>query len=166
MDPLTLIHVILSLVGIAAGLVVVAAMIAGRNLVTMTAIFLWTTVLTSVTGYFFRVHKVLPSHIVGAISLVLLAVALYAWYGRRLAGGWRRTYAITAVLALYLNCFVLVVQLFLKVPALHALAPTGTETPFKISQLVLLIVFLVLTVAAAIKFREPVGQLTTRSRAA
>ena len=165
MDPLTLIHVILSLVGIASGLIVVAAMIAGRNLVTMTAIFLWTTVLTSITGYFFRVHKVLPSHIVGAISLVLLAVALYAWYGRRLAGGWRRTYAITAVLALYLNCFVLVVQLFLKVPALHALAPTGTETPFKISQLVLLIVFLVLTVSAAIKFREPVAQ-ATRLRAA
>jgi hypothetical protein len=165
MDPLTLIHVILSLVGIAAGLVVVAAMIGGKNLISMNVIFLWTTVLTSVTGYFFPVHKVLPSHIVGAISLVLLAVALFAWYGRHLAGGWRRTYAITAVLALYFNCFVLVVQLFLKVPALHALAPTGTETPFKISQLVLLIVFLVLTVAAAIKFREPMAQ-SARLRAA
>ncbi len=150
----TLFHVLISLIGIASGFVVVFGLIAGKQVNGWTPLFLWTTVLTSATGYLFPVHKLLPSHIVGAISLVLLGVALYALYSRRLAGGWRRTYAITSVLALYLNFFVLVVQLFLKVPALHALAPTQTEPAFKLTQLVVLVLFLSFTVLAAIKFRQ------------
>jgi hypothetical protein len=152
----TLFHVLISLIGIASGFVVVFGLIAGKQINGWTPLFLWTTVLTSATGYLFPVHKLLPSHIVGAISLLLLGAALYALYSRRLAGGWRRTYAITSVLALYLNFFVLVVQMFLKVPALHALAPTQTEPAFKLTQLVVLVLFLSFTVLAAIKFRpEP-----------
>jgi hypothetical protein len=97
-----------------------------------------------VTGYGFPFLHLLPSHVVGAISLVVLAVAIYARYARHLAGGWRGTYVIGAVIALYLNVFVLVVQSFLKVPALHALAPTQSEPPFAVAQLVVLVLFLVL----------------------
>src|SRR6267154_5971085 len=112
----TLIHVIISLVGIGSGLLVLFGMFGGKRLDGMTALFLVTTVLTSVTGYLFPFEHLLPSHIVGGISLVVLAVALLARYYFRLAGGWRRTYVLTAVMALYLNVFVLVVQSFLKVP--------------------------------------------------
>jgi hypothetical protein len=105
-----------------------------------------------VTGYFFPVHKFMPSHAVGIVSLIVLAIALLARYRYSLAGGWRRTYAIAAVVAQYLNFFVLIVQLFLKVPALHALAPTGTEPPFQIVQLTALVLFVVLGTRAAMKF--------------
>jgi hypothetical protein len=116
-----------------------------------------TTVLTSVSGFFFPFHGFLPSHGVGIISLLVLAVAIFARYGRHLAGGWRRTYAITAMIALYLNVFVLIVQAFRKVPALEAMAPTQSEPPFKITQLVVLLIFIALTIAAAIRFRsEPI----------
>ena len=104
------------------------------------------------TGYFFPRDHILPSHIVGGISLVLLAIAIYARYSRHLAGGWRRTYVISSVIALYLNVFVLVVQLFEKVPALHALAPKGSEPPFAIVQAVVLASFVVLTIRAVKKF--------------
>jgi hypothetical protein len=87
------------------------------------------------------------------VSLIVLAGAIFALYVRRLAGPWRRIYAISAVIALYLNFFVLIVQMFLKVPALKALAPTQSEPPFQITQLVALALFLLLTVLAAIKFR-------------
>jgi len=149
----TLFHVAISLVGIASGFVVAFGLLAGKQVNGWTPWFLWTTVLTSATGFLFPVHKLLPSHIVGIISLVLLGVAIFALCSRHLEGAWRRIYAITAVLALYLNFFVLVVQLFLKVPALHALAPTQTEPAFKLTQLVVLVFFLSLTVLAAIKFR-------------
>jgi hypothetical protein len=149
----TLFHVALSLVAIGSGFVVVFGLLASKRLNGWTPWFLWTTVLTSVTGFLFPVHKFLPSHAVGIISLILLAVAIYALYGRHLAGAWSRIYAVNAVLALYLNFFVLLVQLFEKVPALKALAPTQSELPFKVTQLTALTVFLLLTIFAAIKFR-------------
>jgi len=124
MDWLTLLHVLISLIGIVTGLVVLADMIANRYRSGWTAWFLLFTVLTSVTGFiFFHDDHLTPAQIFGIISLVVLAVALYALYGRRLAGGWRGAYVVTATIALYLNCFVLVVQTFAKVPALAAIAP-------------------------------------------
>lgn len=153
LSAFTLFHVLLSLVGIFSGFIIVYGLINSRRLNGWTSIFLWSTVLTSVTGYFFPFHKLLPSHILGAISLITMAVAIYARYTRGLAGGWRRTYVVTAVLALYFNVFVLIVQLFAKVPALHELAPTQSETPFKAAQLVALLVFLVLGYLSAKNFR-------------
>jgi hypothetical protein len=149
----TIFHVALSLIGIFAGFIAVFGLLASRLLPGWTRWFLVTTFLTSVTGYFFPVHKLLPSHVVGLISLILLSVALYALYSKKLAGGWRRTYTITAVLSLYLNFFVLIVQLFEKVPALKALAPTQTEMPFKVAQLTALIIFVLLTILSAVRFR-------------
>jgi hypothetical protein len=118
-----------------------------------TALFLVSTIATSVTGFLFPVQQLLPSHVVGIISLALLAVAVVARFPLRLIGIWRRIYVFTAVLALYLNFFVLIVQSFLKVPALHTEAPTQSELPFVIAQLVALTLFGVLAVVAAIKFR-------------
>jgi uncharacterized membrane protein len=113
-------------------------------------------VATSVTGFLFPFHRFLPSHAVDIKSLILLAIAIYALYGLHLAGAWRRIYAVTAVLALYLNVFVLIAQLFAKVPALKALAPTQSEAPFKEAQLAALVAFVVLTILAAVRFRgEP-----------
>lgn len=154
LEIFTIFHVALSLIGILAGFVVAYGLLTANRLDVWTKVFLWTTVLTSVTGYFFPVHKLLPSHILGAISLVVLALCIYARYSRKLVGGWSRTYAITAVMALYLNVFVLVVQLFEKVPALHALAPTQTEEPFKITQLVVWLAFVVIGILAATRFRQ------------
>ena len=122
-DPLTIFHLAISLGAILIGLPVLAAMMKGQTPVTSTAIFLGLTVLTSVSGFLFKNDSVTPAMITGVISLLVLAVALFAIYGRRLAGRWRTTYVITAVLALYLNVFVLVIQSFLKIPALHDLAP-------------------------------------------
>jgi hypothetical protein len=150
----TLFHVALSLAGIVAGFIVVFGLLKSKLVNHWTPVFLWTTVLTSVTGFLFPVHKFLPSHAVGIISLLVLALAIYALYGRRLTGGWCRTYAISAVISLYLNFFVLIAQLFLKVPALKALAPTQTEMPFKVTQLVALAIFVLLGVVSAIKFKE------------
>lgn len=153
-ETFTLVHVIISLVAIVSGLIVLFGMIAGKSLEALTGLFLATTVLTSVTGFGFPFVHVTPAIVVGVISLLLLAIALLARYGRHLAAGWRRAYVITASIALYLNCFVLVVQSFLKVPALHALAPTQKEPPFAIAQLVVLVLFVLLTVKAAKNFRE------------
>jgi len=148
MTTLTFVHVVISLVGILSGLVVLFGLIAGKGLDGWTALFLVTTVATNLTGYMFPFHKLLPSHVVGGISLVVLAIAILARYSRHLAGGWRRTYVISAVIALYLNVFVLIVQLFEKVPALNALAPTQSEPPFKITQVVVMAVFVVLGILA------------------
>jgi len=123
-DPLTLFHTAISLAAIAAGLMALAAMLKGQTPVTLTGVFLGLTVLTSVTGFLFHNDKVTPGMVIGAISLIVLAVALFALYGRHLAGRWRTAYVITATLALYLNVFVLVIQSFIKVPPLHALAPS------------------------------------------
>ena len=148
------IYVVLSLIGIATGFVVMFALIKAKQLNGWNTWFLWTTIATSVTGYMFPFHKLLPSHIVGALSLVALALAVFALYKRRLAGAWRRTYAITSVVALYFNVFVLIAQLFEKVPALRVLAPTQSEAPFKVTQLVVLVAFVLLGIFAAKRFRN------------
>lgn len=152
LSTFTLFHVILSLVGIATGLIVAYGLVTGKRFDAWTAIFLLFTVLTSLTGFLFPFTHLLPSHIVGILSLVMLAVGIFARYPRRLEGAWRRIYVICAMVALYLNCFVLVVQMFLKVPALHAMAPKGNEPPFLIAQLLLLAVFVGLTIVAARRF--------------
>jgi hypothetical protein len=150
----TVVHVLLSLIGILAGFVVVYGLITAKRLDGWTATFLWTTILTSVTGFLFPFHKLLPSHILGILSLIALAIAVFARYHRRLAGGWNRAYAISAVIALYFNVFVLVAQLFQKVPALKALAPTQSEPPFKIAQLAVLIIFVLIGIFSAVRFRS------------
>jgi hypothetical protein len=154
MTTLTFVHVVLSLIGIFAGFFVVLGLLTSKRLDGWTALFLASTVATSVTGFFFPFHGFLPSHAFGILSLIVLPVAMFARYGRHLAGGWRRTYVITAMIALYLNVFILIVQLFEKVPALRALAPTQSEPPFKVTQLVVLALFVALTILAAKKFRD------------
>ena len=131
LSTFTLVHVIISLIGIASGIVVVYGFLTRKRLNGWTAIFLLTTVLTSATGFLFPVEHLLPSHIVGIISLVLLAIAIVTRYA--LQGAWVRTYIVTAMIALYLNCFVAVVQSFEKSPALKALAPTQKEPPFLVA---------------------------------
>ncbi|OLB36738.1 MAG: hypothetical protein AUH11_10325 [Acidobacteria bacterium 13_2_20CM_57_17] len=148
----TLFHVALSLVGILSGFVVLAGFLSAKRSNGWTAVFLVTTVLTSVTGFLFPFHKFLPSHAVGIVSLIVLAVAIPALYVFRLAGPWRLTYVIGSVIALYLNVFVLVAQLFMKVPALKALAPTQSEPPFLGTQVVVMLVFIVLGVFAGKRF--------------
>jgi hypothetical protein len=149
----TTVHVIISLIGIVSGLIVLGGLLSGRLLTPWNGLFLITTVLISVTGFGFPNTKVTPGIILGVLSLIVLAIAIFALYGRHLQGSWRRTYVITAMIALYFNVFVLVAQLFEHVPAIHALAPTQTEAPFKIAQLLLLVVFAVMIGAAAKKSR-------------
>ena len=151
---LTKIHVVISLMGILTGVVVLIGLISGRRFNGWTAWFLVTTVATSVTGFFFPFHGVTPGIIVGIISLLLLAVAIFARYFRRFVGAWRWIYVVTAMIALYLNVFVLIAQLFQKVPSLKALAPTQTELPFLVAQLSTLLIFVVLTIAATLRFRS------------
>jgi len=162
MTTYTLVHVLISLVGILSGFVVLFGLLAAKPLRGWTALFLATTVATSATGFGFPFERLLPSHIVGILSLMVLAVAMFARYVRNLAGAWRKVYVVTAVLALYLNVFVLVVQAFLKVPALKEIAPTQAEPPFKFTQLIVLVIFIVLAIAAAIRFRgAPVSTSTS-----
>lgn len=150
----TLIHVLISVLGIVAGLVVIGGLMAGARLDGWTAFFLLTTILTSATGFFFPADKVTPAHAVGVISLVVLAVCLLSRYGKQLAGKWRGTYVVTAVVAVYLNVFVLVVQLFVKTPPLAQLAPTQAEPPFAVTQGLVLLVFVALGWAALRGFRQ------------
>jgi len=149
----TTLHVLISLVAIASGLIVLLAMIANRRLDGLTAFFLVTTILTSVTGFFFHSKAFGPPHIVGVISLVVLAASLFALYVRKLAGVWRPVYVVTAVLALYLNCFVLVVQAFQKIAVLNAFAPTGSEPPFAAAQGATLVLFVILGFLAVRRYR-------------
>ena len=155
MDALTFIHVLLSLIGIVSGFVVLAGMFDSRRQESWTALFLITTVATSVTGFLFPFTKLLPSHIFGIISLVVLAIALAARYSFRLKDSWRWIYVVTALFALYLNVFVLVAQAFLKVPPLKALAPTGSEPPFLVAQAIVLAFFVYVGTRAAMRFRPP-----------
>jgi hypothetical protein len=140
----TTVHVIISLIGIVSGVIVLFGMLSSKRLDGWTALFLATTVLTSVTGFFFHSAHIMPSHVVGAISLIILAVALVALYGFRLVGAWRWIYVVGAVAALYFNVFVGVVQAFQKLAFLQPLAPTQSEPPFAIAQVVVLAVFLIL----------------------
>jgi hypothetical protein len=148
----TTLHVIISLVAILAGLVVLGAMLVDRQIDAWTGGFLILTIVTSVTGFFFHSKAIGPPHIVGVISLVVLAVALFALYVRHLAGPWRTVYVVSAVLALYLNCFVGVVQAFQKLPFLKVLAPTQTEPPFLAAQGATLLLFVVLGFLALRRF--------------
>ena len=149
----TLFHVALSLVGTFAGLVVAGGLVAGKRLDGWTGVFLATTVATSLTGFGFPFVTFLPSHAVAIISLVVLPVAIVARYVKRLAGAWRGIYVVAAVLALYLNVFVLLAQLFLRLPALIALAPTQKEPPFLLTQTLVLALFVWLGFAAVKGFR-------------
>ena len=137
----TLIHVVLSLLGIITGLVVVGGLIAGERFNGWTGVFFATTVLTSVTGFGFPFGTVLPSHIVGGVSVVVLAVAFAARYWKHLTGPWRWMFVSATVIALYLNVFVLLVQLFQKTPGLIAVAPTQGAPAFVVTQLIVLVLF-------------------------
>lgn len=150
----TLVHVLLSLIGIGSGLIILFGLIARKQLDRWTALFLATTLLTSVTGFAFPFHGLTPAHVLGVISLLALALAIPALYVFRLAGKWRRTYIVSSSIAIYLNSFVGVVQAFQKVPALKAMAPTQSEAPFVVAQLSVLVICSGLGALAAIKFRE------------
>lgn len=153
MRTFTIVHVIISFIAIGSGFVVLVGLLTGRRLDRWTALFLISTLATSVTGFLFPFHQFTPALGVGIISLVLLAVAVFGRYSRHLAGAWRWIYVVTALVALYLNVFVLIVQSFQRVPVLKAMAPTQTETPFVIAQAFALVLFVVLTIFAAIRFR-------------
>ncbi|MGA7242432.1 MAG: hypothetical protein WBX19_04575 [Terracidiphilus sp.] len=149
----TYLHVYISLIAIGAGLIVVYGMIAAKRLPLLTSIFLITTALTSLTGFLFPFKGVTPGIVVGILSLIVLVLAVIARRRSTASTAWRGTYVISAILALYFNIFVLIVQSFEKIPALHALAPTQSEMPFKLAQLATLIVIIALTTAAFKKYR-------------
>jgi len=149
----TLLHTVLSLVGIVAGLVVAGALATGTRLHRWAAVFVVTTVLANASGFGFPFVKLLPSHIVGAVSLVVLAAVIVADNVKHLAGTWRTTYAVGVVLATYLNVFVLVAQLFKRIPVLFVAAPTQSEPPFALTQGFVLALFVWLGVAAVKGFR-------------
>ena len=155
----TLLHVVITLVAIGSGLMVVGGMFASHKLPGTTALFLFTTALTSLTGFLFPIHGFTPALGVGIVACVILAVALFALYKERLVGPWRWIYAITAAVSLYLNVFVLVVQSFVKVSALNALAPTQTEPPFAVTQAAVLAIFVLITLIAVIKFQPSKAQM-------
>ena len=149
----TLVHTVISIVAIAAGLVVVRGLIAGVRIDGCTGIFLVTTALTSVTGFFFPFTKLLASHWVGVISLIILPFVIAARYWKHLRGAWRGIYVVGTVLVLYLNFFILNVQLFRRISALIVAAPKQTEPPFVLTQLLVLALFAWLGFAAFRRFR-------------
>jgi hypothetical protein len=158
LETFTLVHVVVSLIGIAAGIFVLVGLLGSRMVPGWTAVFLLFTILTSATGFLIPPllsDKLLPSHIIGALSLVLLAIACLALYGQKLAGAWRWIYVLTAMISLYLNVFVLVIQSFLKIGPLHALAPSvpPSEPPFAVVQGIVLIFFVVAIIGAIRRFR-------------
>ena len=154
----TMVHVIISLIGIASGIIVMFGLLGSNRMPGMTAIFLLFTILTSATGFLIPpllTEKLLPSHMVGILSLVLLAIACIALYAMKLSGPWRWIYVVTAMASLYLNVFVLVIQSFLKIPALHALAPSvpPSEPPFAVIQGIVLVFFIIVIIGAVRRFR-------------
>jgi hypothetical protein len=156
----TIVHVLISLVGIFTGLIVLFGMLAGNRLDGWTKWFLITTILTSVTGFFFPFHGFTPAIALAIMSLFVLAIAIFARCSRQLAGHWRWIYVICSVTALYFNVFVGIVQSFEKIPALQAMAPTQTEPPFKLTQLVVLALFILLGIVAVIRFRPEPARAT------
>jgi hypothetical protein len=160
MVPFVVVHVLISLIGIASGFVVLFGLLEGKRMDGLAAVFLLFTVLTSVTGFMLPAPKLMPSHIGGTISLVFLAAAILARYKYPMAGSWRRRYVITATVSQYLNVFVLTAVLFPRVPALKAMAPTESEPPFLIAQTVCLLFFVLLGVLATIKFRPMAAAAT------
>ncbi len=147
----TALHVLISLTGLLSGAVALLAMLKNQPARIWTATFLISTIATSVTGFLFHT-KFGPAHVIGVISLAVLAVAVAALYGFKLAGRSRWVYVVTATMSLYLNVFVAVVQAFQKVPVLHAFAPSQTEPPFAIVQGVVLVAFVALAVLALRRF--------------
>lgn len=145
-------HVALSLIGILAGMVVLLGMFGSKPLNAVTALFLVTTILTSLTGFLFPFKGVTPGIVIGILSIIVLILAIFARYVFHYSGAWRSTYVVSSVIALWFNVFVFIVQSFEKIPVIHALAPTQTEPPFKITQLVVLIAFIVLGIRAVKKF--------------
>jgi hypothetical protein len=157
LSTFVLVHVIISLVGIVAGFIVMFGMLGSNRMPGMTALFLLLTILTNATGFLIPpllFEKLLPSHMIGVLSLILLAIACYALYGARLSGSWRWIYVLTALLAQYFNVFVLVIQSFLKVGPLHALAPSvpPSEPPFAIAQGIVLVFFIIVIIGAIRRF--------------
>ena len=150
---LTLFHVVISLIGLIAGFIVLFSLIASKQLKGWTAVFLWATLATSLTGFLFPVHKFLPSHAVGTLSVVVLGFAFLALYRSHLSGVWRQVFVIASAVTLYFNTFVAIVQCFKHIPALQALAPTQSEPPFLATQLIFLLLFIVLGVTATRRFR-------------
>jgi hypothetical protein len=151
----TLVHVVISLVGIVSGLFVMSGLLGSHRMPGWTALFLLTTILTSATGFLFPFTHLLPSHMIGMLSLVLLAIACIALYGMKLSGAWRWIYVVTALLSLYFNVFVLVIQSFLKIPALTALAPGNPPSGpvFAVVQGLVLLFFVIVIIGAARRFR-------------
>ena len=149
------VHVIISLIAIVSGIIVMFGLLTSKRMPGLTAIFLLFTILTSATGFLFPFEKLLPSHMIGILSLVLLAIACVALYGMKLSGAWRSVYVVTAMTSLYLNIFVLIIQAFLKVPTLHALAPSvpPSEPPFAIIQGIVLVFFVIVIIGAVRRFR-------------
>jgi hypothetical protein len=157
LSTFTMVHVIISLIGIVSGILVMFGLLGSNRMPGMTALFLLTTILTSATGFLFPFTVLLPSHMIAILSLVLLAIACLALYGMKLSGAWRWIYVVTALISLYLNVFVLVIQSFLKVPVLHALAPSvpPSEPPFAVVQGLVLLFFIIVIVGAVRRFRPP-----------
>jgi hypothetical protein len=149
----TLLHVVITLIAIGSGLIVVGGMFASHKLPGTTALFLFTTALTSLTGFLFPIHGFTPALGVGIVACVILAFALVALYKEGLVGAWRPIYVVTAIVSLYLNVFVLVAQSFMKVSGLNALAPTQSEPPFAITQGVVLVIFIMIALIAVVRFR-------------
>jgi hypothetical protein len=155
LSTFTTVHVIISLIGIVSGIIVMFGLLGSNRMPGLTAIFLLFTILTSATGFLFPFTQLLPSHMIGILSLVLLAIACIALYGMKLSGAWRWVYVVTAMTSLYLNVFVLIVQSFLKVGPLHALAPSvpPSEPPFAIVQGIVLVFFAIVIIGAVRRFR-------------
>jgi len=159
----TLIHVVISLIGIVSGLIVLFGMFGGKRLDGITALFLATTALTSLTGLGFPFEHVTPGIILAILSLIVLAIAIPARYSFHMVGKWRSFYVVTAVIALYFNCVALIGQSFLKIPELHALAPKGNEPPFTIAEGILLVLFIVAGVLAVKKFHPDATMTAVRA---
>jgi hypothetical protein len=148
-------HVIISIIAIVAGIIVMFGLLGSNRMPGLTAIFLLFTILTSATGFLFPFERLLPSHMIGILSLLLLAIACLALYGMKLSGAWRWVYVLTAMISLYLNVFVLIIQSFLKLGPLHALAPSvpPSEPPFAIVQGIVLVFFAIVIIGAIRRFR-------------
>ncbi|WP_298256553.1 hypothetical protein [Bradyrhizobium sp.] len=155
LQAVTILHVVISLIGVVSGLAVLFALFKSQSKPGMTALFLISTILANATGFMFPFTKLLPSHVIAIISLVLLAIACFALYGRKLSGAWRPVYLTTAITSLYLNVFVLVIQSFLKIGPLHELAPSvpPSEPPFAVTQGAVLVLFILAIIAAVRRFR-------------
>src|SRR5579871_6307070 len=155
LQAVTILHVVISLIGIVSGFVVLSALFKSQSKPGMTALFLISTILTNATGFMFPFEKLLPSHVIAIISLVLLAIACFALYGMKAQGAWRPIYVVTAITSLYLNVFVLVIQSFLKIGPLHELAPSvpPSEPPFAVTQGIVLVLFVIAIIASVRRFR-------------